>query len=300
MIALILVFSLGSSLVLDMLPGDEAGLAEQLNSRIEDLDTTVAELSAKNRELTEMIRVLSLRSVNDEAPMVREPVIGIEEAVARWIRANRPDLMPEGEPASTDLSGADAITGTKVEQAAHMLALLDDPEMDDEEWNDVWKKISEAGLMDEALALLEANVANDPGNPDAHLALAGGYFAQSVNTANDMEKGLWAVKADQVLNRALELDPWHWDARFTKAVSLTYYPPAMGKQGEALKHLEILKDQQKKLPPNPKHAQTYLYLGNLHLQMGNHKKASQIWKEGLGLYPDSAELAVQLENAVKD
>lgn len=304
MIALIIVLSLGGSFVftfvLDMIPREEASTVERLDSRIDDLDMAISELSAKNRELSEMVQVLDRHSGDEGTPRVREPVLGIEEAVDRWIRQNRPDLLAEDESASAAKAQAELLNGARMEQAAQLLALLDDPEMDDEDWNEVWKKISEAGLMDEALALLEDNVAKDPNNPDAHLALAGGYFGKSMNTANDMEKGIWAMKADNVLNRALELDPYHWDARFTKAVSLTFYPPVMGKQGEAMKHFEILLEQQKQLPPSPGHAQTYLYLGNLHMQTGNHSKASQIWKEGLGIFPDNAELTAQLKNAVKD
>ena len=114
----------------------------------------------------------------------------------------------------------------------------------------------------------------------------------------DLEKGAYAVAADRTLDRALELDPNHWDARFTKASSLTFYPPIMGKQGEALRHFEILLEQQKALPPDPTHSQTYLFLGNLHQQMGDYQKASRIWKDGLALFPENSDLAKQLENAM--
>jgi tetratricopeptide (TPR) repeat protein len=302
MIALIIVLSLSGSfvftLVLDMASGEETSATERLSSRIKELDTAISELSAGHRELAGMVLSLQGRSDGAQAPPAREPVVSIEEAVDRWIRRNRPDLLVENDSASP--AEPEAFAGTRLEQAAQWLTLLDDPGQSDEEWNAIWQKIDEAGLMKEALAILEDNVEKDPGNPETHLALAGGYFGMSVNTANDMEKGIWAVKADKTLDRALELDPMHWEARFTKAISLSLYPPVMGKQGEAMKHFEILLDQQKKLPPRASHARTYLYLGNLHMQMGNHEKAGRIWKEGLNLFPGNAELIAQLNNAMKD
>lgn len=45
-------------------------------------------------------------------------------------------------------------------------------------------------------------------------------------------------------------------------------------------------DQQKKPPPEPDHAQTCLYLCNLHMQTGNLDKARQMWKDGLKRFPD--------------
>jgi tetratricopeptide (TPR) repeat protein len=230
----------------------------------------------------------------------REPLVSMAVEVDRWIRRNRPDLLA----ASTSVSPSDAAgrfaEGMNRERAAKMLALLDDPDLDGSEWNRVWKEINDAGLTDDALALLKDGVENDPANPDAHMALAGGYLAKTTYTDNDLEKGTWAVAADNTLDRALELDPVHWDARFTKATCLTYYPPIMGRQGEAMKHFEILLEQQKSLPPDSKHSQTYLYLGNLHQQMGNHQKASQIWKDGLVHFPDSPELEKQLKNSMKN
>jgi len=303
LIALITVLTLVGSFVFNlafgMVPSKEASAIERLDSQVNDLDMAILELVASNRQLTEIVSRQNLNSSNDHTSMVKEPIIGIEEAVTRWMRNNRPDLLPEDESAVAK-SEAKELDEAKLAQASLMLAKLNDPDMDDAGWNEVWKKISEAGLLNEALAVLENNVTKDPNNAEVHLALAGGYFGKSVNTANDMEKGIWAIKADKVLDRALELDPWHWEARSTKAVSLTYYPPAMGKLGEAMKHFEILRDQQKQLPQNAKYAQTYLYLGNLHFQMGNNTKALKIWKEGLNLYPNNAQLAAQLANSGKN
>ena len=272
---------------------------DDLRTRADRFDRELAKLRDENRALNHRLNAENRVAADPEAFKDREPVASLAAAVDRWMREHRPELLGEEDLTGPDTSAGEISEEAEVRRAAELLALLDEPGMDDEAWNEVWKKISEAGVMEEALALLEQGVERDPTNPDAHLALAGGYFGMSVNTANDMEKGLWAIKADKVLDRAIELDPWHWEARFTKAVGLSYYPPAMGKQAEAMKHLSILEEQQRKLPRNPRYAQTYLYLGNLHLQMGEKDKAIASWKEGLERYPDCAELAAQLDHMTK-
>ncbi|MHC4942781.1 MAG: hypothetical protein ACYTG7_07145 [Planctomycetota bacterium] len=304
-IILIIVLSFGASFlftnVLDRSSDDAGSSTAQLESRMDRFAEDMDQLLATNQELAETIKNLNASTNLDPEQSIREPVMSVQEAVDLWIRENRPDLLEPGDSKASAAGEEDGSNLSRQEQAANLLAKLNDPELDDEErWNEVWKQINDAGLMDEALALLEDNVARDPTNPDAHVALAGGYLGRLMNTANDMEKGMYAIKADGVLDNALELDPWHWDARFTKAVSLTFYPPVMGKQGEAMKHFEILLDQQKSLPSKPNHAQTYLYLGNLHQQMGDHEKASQIWKDGLSLFPNNSDLSKQLENVPQD
>jgi len=302
-VVLVIVLTLGCSFlftrVLDPYSGEESVDTVLLRIQVDDLSREIDSLLAANRDLTETVVALRERVAGNPRSTAREPVESMAAAVDRWFRANRPDLLPANDVMSPADAADRSADGSQLAQAAQMLAMLDDPELDEDDWNEVWKKINKAGLMDEALSLLEDYVAQDPTNPDAHVALAGGYMARIMNTENDIEKGKWAIAADGTLDRALELDPFHWDARFTKATSLTFYPPIMGKQGEAMKHFEILLEQQKALPPNPNHSQTYLYLGNLHQQMGNYDKANQIWKDGLAAFPDNSELSKQLENALK-
>lgn len=301
-VILIIVLSLGGGFlftrIIPPLSGENGGDAAQLRIQVDELSRQVRSLSAAQRDLIESVAGLRAGAGDGLAPASREPVESLAVEVDRWIRKNRPDLVAAGTTDS--LAGEDGQFSEEQSfvRAAEMLSMLDKPDLSDEEWSEVWNKINEAGLMDEALALLEGAVEKDPNNPEMHMALAGGYLARTLYTASDLEKGAYAVAADRTLDRALELDPNHWDARFTKASSLTFYPPIMGKQGEALRHFEILLEQQKTMPTDPKHSQTYLFLGNLHQQMGNYQKASQIWKDGLALFPENSELAKQLENAM--
>ena len=50
---------------------------------------------------------------------------------------------------------------------------------------------------------------------------------------DENEKGELATAADKVFDKALELDDRQRDARFTKAVTLTFWPDFLGKKPEA-------------------------------------------------------------------
>jgi tetratricopeptide (TPR) repeat protein len=88
-----------------------------------------------------------------------------------------------------------------------------------------------------------------------------------------------------------------WDARFAKAVSLSFWPPLLGKQNEAIKNFEVLVEQQAGQPQKPEYAQTYWALGNMYTQSGDKAKALATWQQGLALYPGNAQLEAQIANA---
>ena len=84
-------------------------------------------------------------------------------------------------------------------------------------------------------------------------------------------------------------------ARFTKAMSLSFWPPVFGKQGEAIQHFEILANQQEEGPPSGHFAQTYLLLGNMYAEQGKSEKALEAWERGLGYFPSNESLNKQLK-----
>ena len=89
----------------------------------------------------------------------------------------------------------------------------------------VWKQLKATGKLDEAVAELEQRVASDPNSADAATALGEGYYKEAGQTDDVREKAMLAMKADQTLEAALNLDPSSWDARFTKTVGMSYWPP---------------------------------------------------------------------------
>ncbi|MBM3985200.1 MAG: hypothetical protein FJ296_05865, partial [Planctomycetes bacterium] len=172
-------------------------------------------------------------------------------------------------------------------------ALLD-PDLDWDDREALWKKVREAELTDELIALVEAFAAARPNDPDAQVLLGSSYLEKIYEVGNGPEAGVWATKADKSFDAALALDDHHWDARFSKAVSLSFWPPMFGKQAEAINHFNTLIGQQEAGPSKPSHAQTYMWLGNLYLQQGKNDLAKQTYENGLKNFPGDEGLLKQL------
>ncbi len=155
----------------------------------------------------------------------------------------------------------------------------------------LWKQLAKAGKLDEAIDSIKEMTEQDPNNPALRVDLGSAYLQKLQTITDGPEKGVLAMGADKAFDEALKLDPNHWEARFTKAVSLSFWPPLFGKQTEAVNQFETLVAQQeKKGDLQPHYAQTYLFLGNLYQQQGNAEKAQQAWRKGLALFPNNADL----------
>ncbi len=149
-----------------------------------------------------------------------------------------------------------------------------------------WKKAFESGHIDEIVAKFEAAAKANPNDVKVQMQLANAYMA---NLQMDQSKWQLSMKADKVFDTVLELEPTHWEARFTKAVSYTFYPDFLGKKKDAIKNFETLVEQQESQPVQAHQAQTYLYLGNL-LEARDPAKAKEMWARGARRHPDNAEL----------
>jgi tetratricopeptide (TPR) repeat protein len=94
-----------------------------------------------------------------------------------------------------------------------------------EQKREAWKQLRESGKLDQAIAELEQRTANDPRVAE-YPATLGQAYLKKCGTIQDMrEQGILAMQADKLFDTALSLDPSSWDARFTKAVGLSYWPP---------------------------------------------------------------------------
>lgn len=161
----------------------------------------------------------------------------------------------------------------------------------------LFQKLRETGRIDEYVAAVEALAAADPENPELQVALGNAYLQKLFGVGNSPEAGPLAYKSDAAFDRALEIDDHSWDARFTKAVSLSNWPAFLGRGPEAIEHFEILLQQQAEVPPRPQFALTYLFLGNMYQSAGKAEKALETWKAGLARFPDSEDLGRAIELA---
>ncbi len=172
-----------------------------------------------------------------------------------------------------------------------------DPSLTREEKMAKWKAINAAGALDEVVAMFEEFAKEHPGSAGAQVDLGGAYLQKVFKAGNGPEAGVWATKADKAFDAALGIDDHSWDARFSKAVSLSFWPPVFGKQTEAIKNFEVLAEQQAQQPSDPKYAQTWLLLGNLYQQLGKSDQALATWQKGLAAFPENASLLQQIANA---
>ena len=151
---------------------------------------------------------------------------------------------------------------------------------------DLWKRAHAAGVMDEVIKKFEAEAAAFPNDTKKQMELARAY-----NSYLQMDSSKWplSAKADEVYDHVLELDGKHWEARFSKAISYTFYPDFLGKKPDAIKHFELLVEQQDSMAVEADQAQTYMYLGNL-LEQRDPARAQEIWARGARRHPENAEL----------
>ena len=208
-----------------------------------------------------------------------------ELAQVRSERARPPALPKPVEPAAAP-SAADAFEA--------LAAKLTAPGATREERVEAWRKLVEAGFLDRSVALFEKKARENPSSAEAQMDFARACVQRIFATPEGPAKGLWASKADQAFDAALKIDPRHWEARFSKAIGLSFWPPIFGKQPEAIRQFETLIVQQEEGAPEPHFAQTYVLLGNLYQQQGKTEKAAEIWGKGAALFPMDEGLKAKL------
>lgn len=250
------------------------------------LASLVAGLDSRQESISKSLEDLRAKVDSDTRGEARVPVGEIEAAVARAL----------GNPASVaPVEKKLAVEAAPVTARSFLDQLLAE-DLSEEQTEAIWKAASDAGQFDALVALFEERAKANPDSPDAQLDLGMAYLQKVFKAGNGPEAGTWAMKADSSFDAALAVDDQHWDARFAKAISLSFWPPVFGKQTEAIKHFEILIDQQGNLPSDPDHAQTWLLLGNMYQQLGKADQALATWQKGLALFPDNAQLSQQISN----
>ncbi len=257
-------------------PDELDALAGRIGSLERGHDAVLDELAGLRRDLAARPRGTA-----------REQVVDVEAAVAAY-------FAEHGAPVAT---AAEAVPAAAAEQpltAEEAMARLLDPELRGMAREEFWQRVREAGLVDEVVAAWEERAEQFPDDPDVQVDLGRAYIEKIQEVGSGPMAGKWAMKADGQFDRALAIDPNHWEARFSKAVSLSFWPPVFGKQNEAIRQFEILVDQQRAGPPRGSHAQTHLLLGNLYQQIGKHDEALAAWELGLSMYPDDEALRAQL------
>ena len=275
-------------------------LSNEVSAQLAELSSGLERMAQENRALR--AEVDALRGEGGGASLAgasRLSATTPEQSFERWIEEHPEEIS--ALLARADLGGAAAAAERELtpEERAERVAdfvgrIFDDPNS----WDDreaLWEQVREAGLLDEVVARMEERSELDPNNPESHVQLGEAYLQKVFEAGNGPAAGQWAMKADGAYDAALALDDAHWGARYSKAVSLSFWPPVFGKQAEAVTHFETLIGQQESHGDYQEgYETTYLWLGNLYEQLGQPDKAQQTWSQGALLYPEFGDLADKL------
>ena len=153
-----------------------------------------------------------------------------------------------------------------------------------------WKQLQDSGRLADAAAELAQRMADDPKNALYPVALGQAYLKLCATTKDVRAQAIWAMTADADFETALNLDPSNWEARYTKAVAMTYWPASLNKGDEVIQQFNTLIEQQEQQAPQPQFAQTYEWLGKQYQKAGQADAAMQVWQRGAALYPDNQSL----------
>jgi hypothetical protein len=157
-----------------------------------------------------------------------------------------------------------------------------------------WKQLRESGGLDEAISELQQRAANNPGCAECAAVLGHAYLNKCATTSDVREQGILAMQADKLFDSALTVDPANWEARFTKAVALSYWPASMGKGDEVVQHFLTLIQQQETQPQQAHFADPYVWLGDQYQKLGHADDAHSVWTRGAALFPENQKLSTRL------
>lgn len=267
-----------------------------------------AALMVANRELNSPSEKSAAQAAAAPAPGVKPPPQGAAASVHPPASVGQVavDSEPAGEASATEaasvLPTAQPVEARSVAKAktpfssavARELQTLLEPKADFADKQAAWKQLRETGKLSQAITELEHRSVEDPSDSEC-LAVLGQAYLQKAGTLQDMrEQGILGMKADMTFEAALKVDPQNWEARFVKAVAMSYWPPELNKSQEIMENLSTLIDQQEAQSPQPYFAQTYALLGDQYKKAGYPDLARQMWQHGANLYPNDTTLRQKL------
>lgn len=158
--------------------------------------------------------------------------------------------------------------------------------------NDYRMAIIQSSEYDRGLAFFEALVAKHPGASNAHLNY-GFQYVDKIPAAGSITQVILANNALGQFSKAIALRPT-WIGYYTRGNSYLFWPRIFGRTTLGIADLEKALKIQKADRKRPYHVRVYVALGDGHYKMDDLAKATAIWKEGLGQFPDSAALKQRL------
>jgi hypothetical protein len=197
----------------------------------------------------------------------------------------------ESRPPVVATTGSAKMSTVAVNQAVDQLV---SPHSNIQQKRSVWQQLKEEGGLDQAIGELERRTAANGGGAEYPSTLGQAYLQKCGTISDVREQGILAMQADKLFDTALGLDPANWEARYTKAVALSYWPASMGKGEEVVQHFLTLVQQQETQPSQPQFAETYVLLGEQYQKSARNDDARAVWERGSALFPDNEKLRGKL------
>jgi tetratricopeptide (TPR) repeat protein len=226
-----------------------------------------------------------------DAPLAVEPVAAQPE------QAVPPAVTPPVAKATSSTVVAPVNPALEAACLNRTIDTLVSPQASHQQRQEAWKYLGDAGKLDEAIAELERRTTNDLSNAECPAALGHAYLHKCGTIQDVREQGILAMQADKMFDTALGLDPSNWDARFMKAVAMSYWPPMLNKGDEVIQHFQTLIQQQETQAPQSQFAETYAWLGDQYQKAGRVDDAKAVWQRGAGLFPADEKLRTKLAAA---
>ncbi len=283
----VIIVSIAAGAIGARLFGPQANASERKGGEAEEPDST-SDLDQRLDAVIERLGALELR----QEQWVAAPRQEVEGSAAGGLRADKSsDQIDPTKQAVPAVLTPDGIVGGPED----WFAAITSGNLDRGEIQKLWDQALAAGKVDDLIELFKDRAEADPTNPDAQNALGDAYIQKVQTLGSSPQAGAVALRADKAFTKALELDPNHLNARRSKAIALSFWPPVMGKQTECVQQFEVLIEKQNLVPVEPDHMQAYLLLGNMHMQMGKFDQARAVWENGLLRFPGNENLMRQLD-----
>ncbi len=141
-----------------------------------------------------------------------------------------------------------------------------------------------------AEAIFRQHIAANARDTDALVGLARTLSQCFLPSASFMTQGQLSADAMELLDRAIEVDPNHWMARFTLASIAYRSPPFLGRGKRAAQEFDYLLRLQGDRNDNPIYARVFELRGKQFDRDGQADSARALWTRGAKLFPSDSAL----------
>ena len=151
---------------------------------------------------------------------------------------------------------------------------------------------AESGKRDEAKSsgkiaesIFRSRLAQNPRDVEALVGSARALSQCLLPSADFMSQGELSSEALELLERALEVEPTSWTARFVLASIADRSPPFLGRGKRAAKEYDELLRMQGDRNDNPQFARVFIARGKQLSRDGQADSARALWSRGARLFP---------------